>query len=53
MIFNYPVTSAVKNMTLNVNVTGLRAWKWRVWIGLRLIRIAALIIGCGFHVERD
>jgi hypothetical protein len=50
-VVNYPIRKAVKNFTLTVNISGLRAWRCRVWIGVRLIKLAALVIGCGFHVD--
>jgi len=49
---NYPIAAAVKDMTLTVNVTGVRAWKIRVWAGMLLIKLAARVIGCGFRVEK-
>jgi len=48
---NVPITSVVKNITLTVNVSGLRVWRWRVWLGLQLIQLAARVMGCGFRLE--
>lgn len=46
-----PVAPLVRNMKLTVNVTGLRVFRWRVALGLQIMRLAAFVIGCGFHVE--
>ena len=48
---NVPITSITKNLTLNLNVTGVRTWKVRVWCGVQLIRFAAFVMGCGFHLD--
>jgi len=49
---NYPSSRAVCNLTLRVNVTGVRVWRVRLWLGLRLIKLATMVIGCGFEVDR-
>ena len=48
---NIPMQRLVGHMTITVNVTGVRAARMRLWIGIRLIRLAALIIGCGIKVD--
>lgn len=35
--------------TLEVQITGLRAWRWRLRLALHLIRIAVRIAGIGFR----
>jgi hypothetical protein len=46
-----PISSIAKNMTMNVKVTGLARFKIRAWIAIKLIRIAACIMGVGITVE--
>jgi hypothetical protein len=43
----------MSDITLNVDVTGLRVWKVRVWIGCQVIKLAALVMGTGIHIEMD
>ena len=49
----FPVTRAMKNITLTVDLTWVRTWRVRLWIGQQLIKLAALVIGCGIRVDRD
>lgn len=47
-----PIKDAAKNMTLTVNVTGLKVWSWRVRVACWLIWLATKTAGIGFEVER-
>lgn len=48
----YPIGSAVKHMTMQVDIAGLRVFRLRVWLGMKLIALAAWVIGCSVKVER-
>lgn len=48
-----PMAALMKDLTLEVNLTGLRANKFRVWLGMKFIKLGARVIGCGFRVEKD
>jgi hypothetical protein len=41
----------MRQVTLVVNVTGIRTWKLRLWLGLRLFRLAAFVAGCGVRFD--
>lgn len=41
----------LRGMTMNVRVTGLKVWRVRLWLSMVLMRAAALVAGCGIHVE--
>jgi hypothetical protein len=43
----------IQQMTLRVDVRGLRVLKIRMAVGLLLVRAACLVIGCGIKVDRD
>jgi hypothetical protein len=45
--------SAMRSMTLDVRLTGKRRMDARVWLGCRLIRLAAWVCGCGYGVSVD
>ncbi len=47
-----PIQRAVKGMTLNVKVTGLRVFWARWWIARHLIELAARVAGCGIRIDR-
>lgn len=42
---------AMSNHTLSVKVTGLQVMKARLWLGMRLLRLAAAVIGCKIEIE--
>lgn len=47
-----PMSQVMKDATFVVALTGVRAWRVRVWAGVLLIRLAAYVIGCGIRVDR-
>ncbi|MCH7909719.1 MAG: hypothetical protein IIB38_08895 [Candidatus Hydrogenedentes bacterium] len=40
-----------KDMTLRVKITGLGSFKARLWIGVRLLRLATFVMGIGLSVK--
>ena len=50
---NISAQSIMNNVTMNVTVSGLRAWRMRLWLGAQFIKLAAFVMGCGFHIEMD
>jgi len=43
---NVPIADAVKTIQVSLNVTGVRRWRARLWLGARLFRLATAVIGC-------
>jgi len=48
---NVPISKLMSDVTMNVNLTGVRTWRVRVWLGIQLLKLAGRIIGCGIHIE--
>lgn len=48
-----PIQPLMKEVTLNVEVTGVTVWKIRQRLGAWLIMLAAFVMGCDVHVELD
>lgn len=46
-----PISRAMSFLVINVKLTGVRGWRVRVWLGLKLMTLAARVIGCGIHIE--
>lgn len=42
---------AVKKLTLNVSLTGVKSFYFRLAAGVALIKLAARIIGCGIKID--
>ena len=45
------VSDALREITLEVKIVGFRSWRIRLWIGTRLLQLAAWVIGCGIKIE--
>lgn len=41
-----PMSKVAKDMVLTVSISGLKAFRFRLWAGSLLIRAAAKVIGC-------
>lgn len=50
-IASIPIKSVLKNATLNVRLTGVKRWRVRLWIGMRLIRLAAWIMWMNIEIS--
>lgn len=46
-----PVATAVKALTLKINITGLGVARLRMWIGTRIIKFGVLIVGCNAEIK--
>lgn len=42
---------AVQQLTLNVRLHGAQMLRFRAWLGARIIRLGAWVIGCGVVIE--
>lgn len=51
MKIEIPARDAVREIKLDVRVTGLPVWRVRVWLGATLIKFGALVIGCSVEIE--
>jgi hypothetical protein len=43
----------MRNITLHIRVTGQRVTAIRFWLGTRLLRLAAWVIGCGIEIDTE
>jgi hypothetical protein len=50
-----PIAAVTKDITMHVEVTGVRVWRVRLWLWIQLLRLAALVAGVGiqFHGAHD
>jgi hypothetical protein len=49
----FNVNEAMKNLTMEVKLTGARRLAWRIRIGIFLLKTAARVMGCGVKVESE
>lgn len=45
------VARLMRDITLRVEIPGLRTWRGRLWLGGVLLRLAARVMGCGIRVD--
>jgi hypothetical protein len=48
---NLPASAAMRNVTMNVRVTGLRTLRVRMWFAGKLLLLAAWVAGCGIEID--
>ena len=48
-----PLQSVMKNITMHVEVTGVRTWKMRMWLALQCFRLGCWIAGMGLKFHGD
>lgn len=46
-----PAAKAIQSLTLKVRVTGMRRFRIRMWLAIRLLKLAAWVIGTGIEIE--
>jgi len=45
MKMNMPITSILKNASCEINLTGIKTWKARLWLAVKLFKFAAWMMG--------
>lgn len=46
-----PIQPLMHHITLNVQVTGQTTWRIRQWLGIKLLVLAARVMGCNLQVD--
>lgn len=49
--YRYPAGHAMRHVTIRVDVTGVRTWRVRLWLGGLVLRLAARVMGCGIRFD--
>lgn len=47
------IPHVMSGLTLQVQVTGMAAMKIRLWLGLRMMKLAAKVMGTGIRISLD
>lgn len=50
-LMELPMKEIMKEITVNVDVSGVNAAVWRIRCGCILLKLAAQIIGCGIKIN--
>ncbi len=48
-----PASKVAASIEMSVTVTGLRVMAARAWLGVKLLRLAAAVMGVGLRIETD
>jgi hypothetical protein len=46
----FTMSELAKELTLEVTITGGRVFGFRIWLGSKIIKLAALVMGCGIEI---
>jgi len=49
---NVPISHVMKNITVEVKVTGLTKWYFQVWVARQLFRLGAFILNINLDFKR-
>jgi hypothetical protein len=49
-IMTIRASEVAKELTMTVNVTGLKIWRVRLFVGLLLLRASTWVMGCGIEL---
>ena len=47
----FPISNAVRNLTVHVCVSGVKTARVRMWLGAKIIHFATWVIGCQSEIE--
>ena len=47
----FPMRAAMHELTLEVEFTGVTAFKIRAWIAVQFVKLAGLILGCKVEIK--
>ncbi|HYH39913.1 MAG TPA: hypothetical protein VD860_16955 [Azospirillum sp.] len=48
---SFDAREAVRSVTINVKVTGVRRLRARLWLAEKLFRLGAVVAGCGIEID--
>ena len=48
-----PMSKAMREVTLDLRITGTRVARVRMWLGCQIMRLAAFAIGCNVEISVD
>lgn len=49
----FRMVDLVKGLTMDVKITGMAIWKYRLWLGMQILKIACRVIGCGIKIDSE
>ena len=49
--FGVHLPRVAKQFDLKIKVTGVRRFRVRVWLGVQVLKLAAIVMGVGFEVS--
>lgn len=49
----FPASKLMANVEMTVTITGMRRWRWRLWIAQQFLILAAVALGTGLRIELE
>ena len=50
-VYTVPASELASRITIRVKIAGLRAWKVRLWLGLKVIALGVWLTGCNAEID--
>jgi hypothetical protein len=50
-IAKLPISDTARDLTISVQISGAKTFRVRLWLGAKLIHLAARVIGCKCEIE--
>ena len=47
------VNQVMRNVTMTITLRGVKTFKFRLWLGGKLLALAGRVIGCGIQIENE
>ena len=52
-VYDADTVEAMRNVTMHIRLKRHTEFRFRVWLGVRLIALAAWVLNCNIHVTQD
>jgi hypothetical protein len=49
-IIGFPIQSVLEELTIEIQITGLNAFAWRIWFAVKVFQIGGWISGCKIKI---
>jgi hypothetical protein len=50
-IASLKMSKVAKELILKIRLKGIKTFKTRLWLGRQLLKLSAMVIGCGIEIE--
>lgn len=48
-----PLPKVMKELTIKISLTGVRTLQFKIWLGIKIIKLGVAVIGCKADIKTD